>query len=115
VNSPVAHEGVTAVDRVVTVEIGEAVAGFLGDDLHWRVVRRVPADAAHPYAVLAGAGITTAARVGLPWAARELSAWPGSVQALTDAATLDGAVGRALASRREMRRARRLDPSDPYL
>jgi hypothetical protein len=75
----------------------------------------VAADAAHGYAVLAGAGVPGAARLGLPWAGKELAAWPDSVQGLVDAAALDREAGRASTARRLLRRAHRLDPSDPAL
>ena len=75
----------------------------------------VAADAAHSYAMLAVAGVPGAARLGLPWAAKELAAWPDSVQGLTDAAALDRQAGRASAAHRLLRRAHRLDPSDPAL
>jgi O-antigen ligase len=73
----------------------------------------VSADATHAYAVLAQAGVTRAARLGLPWAAKELAAWPDSVQALSDAAALDRAAGRVPAADRDLARALRLDPSNP--
>jgi hypothetical protein len=86
----------------------------LADDLRpWDA--GVAADATDAYAQLARSGITGAAHLGLPWASRELRAWPDSVQALLDAAVLERDLGRAAASRRDLRRAHRLDPSDPRL
>jgi hypothetical protein len=75
----------------------------------------VAADAAHAYAVLVGADVGGAAHLGLPWASNELSAWPDSIQALVDSATLDRGLGLLSASRRDLRRAHRLDPTGPGL
>lgn len=71
--------------------------------------------ATHAYAALAAQQVTGAAAFGLPWAARELRAYPDSIQALQDAAMLDAAAGRAGAAASELRKARRLEPDNPAL
>jgi hypothetical protein len=65
--------------------------------------------------VLAAASYPGASVRGTSWASRELSAWPHSVQGLSDAATFDIALGRHGAARRALARARALDPVDPAL
>jgi O-antigen ligase len=71
--------------------------------------------ATHAYAALAGEHVTGAAAFGLPWAARELRAYPDSIQGLEDAATLDAAAGRPAAAAALLRKARRLEPHNPDL
>jgi O-antigen ligase len=71
--------------------------------------------ATHAYAVLAQEQYAGAARFGVPWAVRELAAYPDSIQALQDGATLDAAAGRTAAAARLLSRARRLEPDNPEL
>jgi hypothetical protein len=71
--------------------------------------------ATHVYAVLALEHQAGASRFGLPWAVKELDAYPDSVQALEDGATIESAAGRPVASARLLRRARRLEPENPDL
>ena len=69
--------------------------------------------ATHAYAVLAAHGVPRAAALGTAWAADELAAYPRSVQALQDAATLDTALGRAARAAALLKAARRLEPQNP--
>jgi O-Antigen ligase len=71
--------------------------------------------ATHAYAVLALEDQVGASRFGLPWAAKELDAYPDSIQALEDGATIESAAGRPAAGARLLRRARRLEPENPNL
>jgi hypothetical protein len=71
--------------------------------------------AAHAYAVLAGQHYAGASSFGMPWATKELAAYPDSIQALQDAATLESAAGRPAAAARLLRAARRLEPANPDL
>jgi O-Antigen ligase len=71
--------------------------------------------ATHAYAVLAERGDVRAAQLGLPWAAAERRAYPDSVQALQDSATLDTAVGRTREASQLLRAAHRLEPENPTL
>ncbi len=75
----------------------------------------ITATAAHAYATLASDGISTATRLGAPWAASELAAYPDSVQAFSDAATLDLAGRQPAAAMRLLSRALELDPENPDL
>jgi O-Antigen ligase len=72
-------------------------------------------DATHAFAVLAHAHQAGASRYGLPWATKELAAYPDSIQGLEDAATLESAAGRPAAAARLLRTARRLEPYNPDL
>jgi hypothetical protein len=67
--------------------------------------------ATHAFAVLALDHEVGASHFGLAWAAKELAAYPDSIQGLQDAATLESAAGRTRAAARLLRRARRLEPS----
>jgi hypothetical protein len=71
--------------------------------------------ATHAYAALASDQQAGASRYGLPWAARELAAYPDSIQGLEDAAALESAAGRPEAAARLLRKARRLEPGNPDL
>jgi O-antigen ligase len=71
--------------------------------------------AAHAYAVLAREQYAGAARFGLPWTVKELAAYPDSIQALQDGATLEAAAGRMGAAARLLSRARRREPGNPRL
>ncbi len=71
--------------------------------------------AAHAYAVLALEHQVGAGRFGLPWAVKELDAYPDSIQALEDGATIESAAGRPAAAARLLGRARRLEPENPNL
>jgi O-antigen ligase len=71
--------------------------------------------ATHAYAVLALEHEAGASRFGLPWAVKELDAYPDSIQALEDGAAIESAAGRPAASARLLRRARRLEPENPDL
>ncbi len=71
--------------------------------------------AAHAYAVLAGDGIREAVAPGLYWSGKALSAFPASVQTLSDAATLRLAAGDRGAARRLIVRALRQEPENPVL
>jgi hypothetical protein len=53
--------------------------------------------------------------MGMPWASKELAAYPDSVQALEDGATLEAAGGRPGVAARLLRDARRLEPANPDL
>jgi hypothetical protein len=66
--------------------------------------------ATHAFAALALHQAAGASRFGLPWAARELAAYPDSIQGLEDAATLESAAGRPGAAATLLRKARRLEP-----
>jgi O-antigen ligase len=71
--------------------------------------------ATHAYAVLAAQRVADAGRLGLPWATKELAAYPDSIQALQDDATLETAAGRPRAAARLLQAARRLEPDNPDL
>jgi O-antigen ligase len=71
--------------------------------------------ATHAYAVLAEEHVARAGSFGLQWAGRELAAYPDSVQALQDSATLQAAAGRRAEAARLLRRARRLEPDNARL
>ena len=71
--------------------------------------------AAHAYAVLAARHYSGASSLGLPWSVKELAAYPDSIQALQDGATLQAAAGRPAAAARLLARARRLEPENPTL
>ncbi len=71
--------------------------------------------AAHAFATLARDGIGTAIAPGLHWSAKELSAYPDSIQALSDAAVLDLADRLPQAATRRLERALRLEPPNPDL
>jgi len=75
--------------------------------------RAPAATAAHAYATLASDGIRSAAGPGTRWVKDELSAYPRSIQALEDGATIDFATGHAAASAALLARARRLEPNNP--
>lgn len=77
--------------------------------------RSVTATAAHAYATLLRDGVKTASGTAKPWVAKELAAAPDSVQALSDAATLDIVNGRAGLAWRKLAIALRYDPSNPDL
>jgi O-antigen ligase len=77
--------------------------------------RGVAQIATHAYAVLAEQGDVHAAQLGLPWAAAERRAYPDSVQALQDSATIDTAVGRTAEASQLLRAAHRLEPQNPTL
>ncbi len=69
--------------------------------------------ATHAYAVLARLQYSGASRFGVPWAIKELAAYPDSIQALEDGATLEATAGNATAAARLLSRARRLEPDNP--
>ncbi len=71
--------------------------------------------ATHAYAVLALQHEAGASRFGWPWAVKELAAYPDSIQALEDGATIESAAGRPGAAARLLRKARRLEPDNPNL
>ncbi len=71
--------------------------------------------ATHAYAVLAQRHYSGAAGFGIPWSVNELAAYPDSIQALQDGATLESAAGRPGAAARLLARARRLEPDNPTL
>jgi hypothetical protein len=71
--------------------------------------------ATHAYAVLVREQYAGADRFGLPWAGKELAAYPDSVQALEDGATLEAAAGKTTTAARLLSRARRLEPDNPDL
>lgn len=71
--------------------------------------------ATHAFAVLALHQDTRAGRLGIPWASRELAAYPDSIQALKDGAALDAAAGMPTTATRLLRTARRLEPHNPDL
>jgi O-antigen ligase len=71
--------------------------------------------ATHAYAVLARDQYAGASRFGIPWSVKELAAYPDSIQALQDGATLEAAAGNTTASARLLSRARRLEPDNPEL
>ncbi len=75
----------------------------------------IAATAAHAYATLTTYGIASAAGAGAPWASKELSAYPDSIQALTDAAQIDLSLGETAAARRLLSIALKRDPANPYL
>jgi O-antigen ligase len=77
--------------------------------------QEITASAAHAYATLASDGIPTAAAAGARWGSAELAAYPNSIQALTDAATLDLAGQQPAAAMRLLSRALKLDPENPDL
>ena len=101
----------------------QAAAGNLaGADRDFHTARELrPWDAgiaqiaAHAYAVLAREHYAGAGSLGLPWADKELAAYPDSIQALEDGATLESAAGKAAAAARQLSRARRLEPDNPEL
>ncbi len=71
--------------------------------------------AAHAYAVLAAHHYAGASSFGIPWSVKELSAYPDSIQALQDGATLQDAAGRSATAARLLARAHRLEPDNPTL
>ena len=71
--------------------------------------------ATHAFAVLALHHDARAGQLGIPWASRELDAYPASIQALEDGAALDAAAGRPAAATRLLRKARGLEPHNPDL
>lgn len=71
--------------------------------------------ATHAYAVLAAQHQADAGRFGRPWAAKELAAYPDSIQALEDGATIESAAGRPGTAARLLRKARSLEPANPNL
>jgi hypothetical protein len=71
--------------------------------------------ATHAFAVLALHYEAGASRFGLPWARKELAAYPDSIQGLEDAAALESAAGRPGAAGSLLRKARRLEPYNPDL
>ena len=75
----------------------------------------IAAIAGHAYATLAGAGSANAARIGAGWSERDVAAFPHSVQALADAATLAAAGGERARSAALLARALRMDPNNPDL
>lgn len=75
----------------------------------------IAATAAHAYATLASDGFRSAVSPGLPWARSELSAFPHSIQALTDTAELDLASGRRSRAQSLLGRALSLEPYNPSL
>jgi len=75
----------------------------------------IAAIAGHAYATLAGDGSPSAARFGLGWSERDVAAFPHSVQALADAATLAAAGGEHARSAALLDRALRADPNNPDL
>jgi O-antigen ligase len=75
----------------------------------------VAQQATHAYAVLARGGSAESARRGLPWARRELSAYPDSIQGLEDTAALEAAAGQRAAAAMTISQARRLEPANPNL
>jgi O-antigen ligase len=75
----------------------------------------ITAIAGHAYATLAGAGSSSAARFGVGWSERDVAAFPHSVQALADAATLAAAGGEHARAAALLARALRVDPNNPDL
>jgi O-antigen ligase len=71
--------------------------------------------ATHAYGVLARHDQAGASRFGVPWAVKELAAYPDSIQALQDGAALESAAGRTGAAAGLLHRARRLEPDNPDL
>lgn len=72
----------------------------------------IAATAAHAFAVAAADGVPGAAAAGRPWALEALGAFPDSVQALDDLATVDELTGRLSTAGRLLDRAEVLDPYD---
>jgi O-antigen ligase len=101
----------------------EAAAGNLGAaNNDFRLARDLrPWDAgvaqiaAHAYAVLARHDVPGAAPLGASWAAKELSAYPDSIQGLEDAASLQMALGHRVRAEELLRSAQRLEPRNPQL
>lgn len=101
----------------------EAAGGHLGPANHdFRLARDlrpwdpgIAQSATHAYAVLARHGLRGAASLGEPWASRELSAYPRSIQALEDAASIQSALGHSGRAEQLLRTARRLEPQNPDL
>ncbi len=103
--------------------IDAAARGDLGSaqrDFHLAQALRpwdpeIAATAAHAYATLTTDRLAAAIVPGLPWARSELSAFPRSIQALTDTAELDLAAGRTLQARARLEQALSLEPHNPDL
>jgi O-antigen ligase len=75
----------------------------------------VDAAAGHAFATLASDGVAGAGAMGVPWAARALTATPDSTEVLADTAEIDLATARTAEAARLLAVALRLDPSNPDL
>ena len=75
----------------------------------------IDAAAGHAFAALASDGVTGAAAIGVPWAARALAATPDSIEVLADAAEIDLATARPREAATLLAVALRRDPSNPDL
>jgi O-antigen ligase len=104
-----------AIDAAASGDFGAADRDFRTAELLRPWDGGIDASAAHAYATLATDGIASAAARGAPWASKELSAYPNSIQALTDSAQIDFALHEAAPARRLLATALKHDPANPEL
>jgi O-antigen ligase len=105
----------SAIDAVASGDFATANADFRTAHALRPWDGEIAATAAHAYATLVVDGISSAAAAGTPWAAKELAAYPNSIQALADSATLDLARHRPAIAARLLSTALKRDPANPEL
>lgn len=105
----------SAIDAAATGHFATADRDFRTAQLLRPWDGEISATAAHAYATLVSYGIRSAAATGEPWASKELSAYPDSIQALTDNAQIDLALHRTASARRLLSSALRREPANPHL